>query len=669
MSNTAIYVGIDIGDKTTSMYYVTGMSDSQIGIKLPGTIGNEPLDSTVCVLKNGKKILKNSIDSYELRAIERIYHNFKYQPDLVKDTPKYFAMKAGVTSLIDCIFESAEFYSIIYPIVQNVDEIVFCIGYPTNWNEASLNEYKKIISSCILGDEGRLYNDFSKPVRVYFERESTGAYVYLNNQNRQSNCFNLSTGGNILVLDFGSSTVNITALGKDSRHALYSSGNNRFGGRQLDALIAADLISLFSSRQKKFFQELNRLNNNAAKKLLIIAAADIKENLSSHEKCKLNFSCMDGAVLKYDVSRLRNIALNTPMNFAKDIIPGIISDYEENSWGNKLKEYLASEKANLAHAGIQPEAVILTGGGASMPIVQQICTEVFGKIYSLNASDSSTIIARGLALSAKNIDKADDFVKAMERFVNESVPRKVEAEFSTLINAISKIVTEQICSDMQWKFISWRNGHTTTFNCVISGLRNDINMNTILQTQEVASSIQTWYQTKLYKSLNDELKAICQKFNAGNFNLPSTISISLSGLSLPSSNIVNQMIEVVIANVFGAFVVGLIIAMFLSVVGIPILAAAAGVSVPVLLFKGWEGFKQTIIDGLKPMDLPMFVRSLVNDNEIAKVVNDNRPQIESAVKGGIMRNRSGLESVIRNTITEQIDSKLSEIKYELHTTK
>ena len=35
----AVYIGVDIGDKTTSMFYATDANNNQVCIHLPGTLG------------------------------------------------------------------------------------------------------------------------------------------------------------------------------------------------------------------------------------------------------------------------------------------------------------------------------------------------------------------------------------------------------------------------------------------------------------------------------------------------------------------------------------------------------------------------------------------------------------------------------------------------------
>lgn len=665
MDRRILYIGIDLGDKTTSMFYVnSGSSDMTNCIQLPGTTGNTPLESTVCILKTGKSILGNSIEYYELDELDNVYHNFKYQPDEVKknNPAQYKDMQTGINSLIDCIFHSEEFNTIMMPLAGGKDEIVFCIGYPTNWTEESIAEYEGMIKAGVLGEYEKKGSYLGVPVRITFERESTGAYVYINCLNRETNQFRLKDNGNILVLDFGSSTVNITALGRDSREVLYTSGNNRFGGRQLDALITQDCISSFKKDKKQLFAELDRLNDRAATKLLVVAASHLKEGLSTKEQSREYFPYIQEN-LRFDRKRLYNLATNTPIKAAEKIAPGLISANENDSWAEIMKRYLSSEKEILERKGIRPEMIILTGGGASMPIVQDICRKIFGNIQTLDASESSTVISRGLALSAKNMDRSNEFNEAIALFIKHSMPRKINAELSTLISAISRDIADILCRELELELRWWKTGVTDTFNDVIDRIRQ-IDANDIIRNEKVGNSIRNWYQTRLYPGLDRELNNICQRFGARQFSLPKETTINLSSLALPSAGIVDAAIDAImrVVSILTGVLAGLLA---LSGFGIPILAAAAGVAIPVLLIKGWESMKDIIIYNIREMSLPLPARMLLGEGKIMQIVHDNKPNIEEAVKRSLQTNTHFLAWPIKGMITDEIDDKIGEIRYEL----
>jgi len=662
MERRRLYIGIDLGDKTTSMFYAnSGSSDMANCIQLPGTIGNAPLETTVCILKNGKRILSNEIEYYQLSELDRIYHNFKYQPDAVKfmDTSLYRIMREGVRKFLDCVFESETFQNVMEPLLADKDEVVFCIGYPTNWSDESVREYQEMIRESCLGKYEEAGSCFGVPVRICFERESTGAYVYINGNSIE---FQVKDKGNILVVDFGSSTVNITALGRDSRKALYSSGNNQFGGRQLDAVIAADCFSSLSREKKKFLKELDHLNKGAATKMLILAANQIKEELSGKEKCRKYISCIE-AELRYDKKKLYHIAMYTPMKVAAHIMPGLIEINENRSWAEAMEHYLRSEREKLRQNGIYPEMIILTGGGASMPLAQEICREVFGVVQTLNASESSTIIARGLALAAKNQEKADEFCTAVDDFVQNSLPNRINAEMSALIRRISDEITESLCEGLKQMLLKWQNGSIDTFHDVISRIRG-MDANDIVSRQEIQNSIQGWYREKIYDRLNKELNNICEQYGIREFKLPKRIEIRLSSIHIASDEIVNQVAGVMVGTIVTLITI-IIGILALSGIGLPILAVAAGVAVLVLIIKGWKGMKDSIVDGLKGMSIPGVARAMVSESEIDEAIKENAEQIKNAVQSSIQGNQASLKKSLSEAIGKQIQEKVVEIRYEL----
>lgn len=668
MAEKILYIGIDLGDKTTSMFYAnSGTSDMVNPIQLPGCIGSRPLETTVCALRSGETKLVDSLAYYELDEISKIYTNFKYQPDVVKKTnpEQYKTMAQGINAFIRAIFENDSFKETMRPLVQGKDRVVFCIGYPTNWSNESVQEYKKLITGKDLRNYGVQQSSIfdSKtfmgvPMELRFEKESTGAYVYINNINSKERKWKIQAGGNVLVLDFGSSTVNVTALGKDSRHTLYSSGNNQFGGRQLDAVIAYDCLQLLPNNVRTTFFNLNRLNQGNPARLLMIGASHLKEKLSSQDACKENFDCMD-VVLRYDVDKLQHAAYEIPLGKANEIVPDIVQQNTNISWCDALRTYLFSEKKKLRENGIRPEMIILTGGGAAMPVTQAICTLVFGKVQALDASESQCVIAQGLALAAKNADRSRAFQEEIKKFIEHDLQTLIRAEMSTLIHAVSGCIKDQVCSKVQDEIKRWRNGYVSTLFATKRNI-SQIDYSAISKSTAVQNAVNQWYKNTMRRTINSRLEMICKKYDARNFLLPESISFNLSDLrfSFSLSDIENEMF----IGVLGSLAVILVGLLAFTPLGLPILI---GLGIAALTEWGQDQIGELLLK-IEDYHFPQILRNRVSDDKIRKAIKENEEDIEKAINKSITSNSISIASSLKSQIAMQIEAKMAEIQFELH---
>ena len=615
MKNT-IYIGVDLGDKTLSMFYAnSGNSDLTNNIQLPGTIGNNPLETTIGVLYSREVILADNIDTYKIDEFRKVYHNFKYQPDIVKKNApiKFKRMEDGIRYLIDRVFDDEFFSSIIRPLLSDKDKVVFCIGYPTNWSDESRREYEEMIRKSVLGEFEKKQKYLNVPMELRFEKESTGAYTYINNLNKTTHLFSVHKTGNNLVIDMGSSTINITALGNDSNKTLYSSGDNRFGGRHLDALIATFLVNQFSDEEKALFDELNVNNSNVATRLLVIAASRLKEQLSTKSVAHIHFSCMM-KMLKLEKTQLEIIVTQISLKNAKNLIPEMVDEREERSWADRLSSFLVQEREKMFSKGIVPEIVILTGGGSAMPISQEICKRVFKNVQSLNASESSTVIARGLALCAKNADLANQFRNELKGFTNKPLKNIIDIEYESLENELAKELTDAWCNKLLGSLVIWRDGILyNTLEEVYKANFAGMKMETLMRTSDADRIISDWFSKKLRPRIQINLNNICEKYGAGKLELPKKINIRLTKVDMPT---------------------------YLDGDGIAQLADFAGI-------------------------LVRRARKLISDERLKKMVNNNKSRINVAITEELGKNQKYFKLKIKKEIISQIETKTNELKYEL----
>jgi hypothetical protein len=273
-----VYIGIDIGDKTLTMDAVIDNNDLPISVTLPGGKfhGSEDILVTsvgyLTVKAAGSKdaldrtILVDSISTYKPVELKYILSNFKARP--TTDTTRYETYKTATRLMMNKVFASPQLVSAIHTYVQNGAAPVYCFGYPTNWSKKDVAMMREVIDGVNL----------PVPGEIIFERESVAALVTLGSD--LASGLSVNKNDCVLMLDFGSSTLNVTAVNLSSDNPLYNSGDNWFGGRLLDCSILNKFLAKCSDSDREKIQACNRSNNNMATSILLMDACSLKEKYS-----------------------------------------------------------------------------------------------------------------------------------------------------------------------------------------------------------------------------------------------------------------------------------------------------------------------------------------------------------------------------------------------------
>ncbi|MBQ0105986.1 MAG: hypothetical protein KBT47_08140, partial [Armatimonadetes bacterium] len=250
-----VYIGYDLGNAETFASLYKAGDEKPVGVKLPGANNNtKPILTGYMKTKNDEYIFGDSIiKTYlnkELRAnIKEFKMGFKEKPsDLIKenfekillylnknadaeDVLKKFYKKltltgkhlqeivkefcqeyiksdcpnkfSGLLSLqndvkvfTDMIFENEDLINTLKGQFNDVSEIVFSVGYPSNWNEKDEAIYRDCFEQSIIGKSR--YMKMNASLRLYKEAEA--AYRSKNTKNK-ANC---------LIMDIGSSTIDVS---------------------------------------------------------------------------------------------------------------------------------------------------------------------------------------------------------------------------------------------------------------------------------------------------------------------------------------------------------------------------------------------------------------------------------------------------------------------------
>lgn len=700
MEGQKLYIGVDLGDRSYGVDAVKTSDNSITPVMLPGQLRNASILSAVGKCKNGGYVLLREEDEYDPDEFSDILVNFKRKPTAMQyGAQEMIDYETGVKEMLRLTLGEDQTRRAICDLAWDCEEIVFCIGYPTNWTEEDVSFFHSVLERSILGNNRQLQTLYGKPVRISEERESTAAFIYARIKREE---FGINKNTCVLVLDFGSSTVNITALTIGGRNTLYNSGHNYFGGRLADCLIADYYISQISDQERSFIADLDRLNRGIATSLILLSACAAKEKLTTNQKVR-----METSILPYSLLLTREIFDKllekplAPIVRKFHLLPeNALEEFGARSWKQILTDYLAGEKSDLSNAGIRPELVIAVGGGSLLADTQKICGKLFTDVVFLDASDAASIISSGLALAAKREDQSRAFNRDVDDFLVNKMPMLIKAEIPTLANSVSDGITDYMCNKIIIpRFIKWREGNIgySTLNAtsrrITEACESKQFTKGIQEDPTIQKEIKDWSINKLGVSVAGELSVICSKYKIQGFalsalNVMKTPSISITGRDALGSvfDIVGTVVGVVTAfiaaylsgaalmlvlEIISLFLPGLAMLIFEIVILIPggpvILAGAAGVAAFKLIRSSWDEMKDDMTDRICDADFPVFCRKAVSENRIKSSINSKRDEIRQEIKDSILsgRNADDIARQISESISKQISLKLDEIRYAM----
>ena len=705
--NEILFLGIDIGDRTFSADAVKLKRDIIVPVALPGQQGNIPILSAVGRTKDGQYVLIRDEQEMDSSKLSEVLVNFKVRPSSVPaDSPRGIAYRQGVFKMLELTLTQEPALQTIRDLANGCAKIVINVGYPTNWNDLDVSIFRTILEESVLGDPESLAALFGRPAEFTLERESTAALIYARSRQKE---LGIGRKTNVLVLDFGSSTVNVTALTVEGRCTLYNSGHNFFGGRMADCLIADYYLNQLTPEELLHFEDLNRLNGGVAFSLLMMAACRAKEALTLQNSARIITDILPDKAVRFtrdDFDRCLNKPLEpiarrfSLLPDAGKIEPGM--RFGSRSWRQILTGYLISERKNLAGIGFNPEAVIVAGGGSLLPETQKICTQLFENVSFMNADNASNVISRGLALSARREIMSCDFNRQVDQFLDGKLLGIIETRVPSLADSVSGAMADMMCSRVVVpEILKWRNGRSG-YDTLDDATRSisDICARPeftadIQQDKNVNSSIHTWCTDDLGPAIALGMDGLCRQYGVEGFeledlNILKSADIKINGASAAGLDFICGIVGLIVSLVSGilaaiispiavtlilAFLsvfmpsLALTIAEFIALIpgGLIILAVVAGVAAFRLILEGWESFKDTIVKKLSSAHIPESIRSMIPDSLITNSIRKNRSSILSRIKASITGkdNTANLSRQIHGTIRGQVEAKLNEIRYAL----
>lgn len=655
--------------------------------------------------------LLRTIDKKRHEELEVLFENGDWPDNSVcpeVHTPEFETFKNDVIAFTNAIFEDEEYSHLCKTIVSSYEQIIFCVGHPTKWDKLDRNIYRAILKSSVLGQN----SIYGKPARLIVDKESRAAYLHLKDYATRHNKHDigiLSKGEYSILIDVGSSTVDITALDKSSNNYVYNSGNNYLGVRCIDFMIYDWYLNQLSKSDKMLYNSLSE-NNSSYDIQSVIRCRKIKESLYSSKDDYVQELNLRGLPPKYiSKNDIRKLASEVPVGpVLKEhlqICNGDISKMAYASWITLFKSYLSSEKKTMIEEkGLKIGKIIMTGSATRMDFVREVINDVFNDITEkpLWDADPSRSVSKGLALVGPSDEKSKMFQRDIEELQDNVVQVIIKNDIPKLANKVSSAVAEIIKKQVMDYVHRWRKGDYPTLNSMKSAMETSCsgnNLKTLLQNNNsYKKAIENWSKNILGRDIALELQDICNKYGVTDFSLESlnimnTIDVaSGNGKFSIIPNAVGDFVETIIVIVgsiitliivpsivsilitLADFIVGIIAGLIFDI-GIAssgigwFIAPVVGVAAAVYGI-GWlldssavSDLKHIFTERVMDYNIPLMARKLISDEMIQKKLNET--DIEGNIIATLQENKNKKKIVdsVKNSIKDQIGERALEIRY------
>lgn len=494
-------VGIDFGHGETSAGFL--ISDNVIANEVLmsdlNIVGEEKvIPSVVCIMPGDEVVISPS--AYQIAKSKEMGISFK---DPLIGTEKYPKISDSNFEYFK-LFLSKTYESIkgnsnnpLHTSQDGENDFFVYIACPSGWNNEQIDAYKKFANeTCNI------------PV-VDIVKESRAAYIAA----RRSVDGGIRTqGGNVLVIDYGSSTIDFTYFNNDSQFEPVHEGY-KLGARIIEETFlkhlkehepdACDNISLIEQKCG-----LTKGNN-----ILLFQIRKLKEEYFISPNQDRFLLSIDLSKILLDKSlRGRYIEPSNGDGYSKQELLSILSDYIKDL-ASMLDDFLTKEGVTSI------DKVILTGGASRMFFFKDLVS----KKYNVNKEDHTLIvdlnpsvtISRGIAAFGFMNEKSETNEKPLWDNVNEFISTSLPDILRTSLN---KAVADIYYTEFTQITKKYQSGQ-------ISDSSNRKNLDSLedafieflksymTSPETVGSKIMNSVEVSVGSAINDQLKAFCDTWN------------------------------------------------------------------------------------------------------------------------------------------------------------
>ena len=465
-------------------------------------------------------------------------------------------------------------------IVDDPEQTCFIVGCPAGWQDEARARYRKLLS-----EAGMPNIRLASESRAAFENALCRRVAHVDAGMIQD-C--------VLVIDIGSSTLDLAYVCDGEEHNVEVVGDVKLGGGLMDEMIVQHALSAISNPAARETLEGFLQRNPAWYSRIMLEARALKERYFLKEE----FYFSSGETLEkfIRIPGLPGVSGLT-IRLSPDIVQfDIISrphpQLDGMSFESRLSNTLTSVHQRIRER--EPRVVILTGGPSRMRFFREMCEEEFSDSLVVTSTEPEFDIARGLVYAGSVDEGAARLLNDMRAYVaGNAVETLVSQRIPELITLISDALGEKLINRCVLQtFRLWRSGELETLRDFET--RTGEAITDYLRSAQgrlvVESACKTWTHT-LMDQVQKALDEIARRhgmslgrLQAGSIRLGSDdTDFGADGAASNFVTIVQAMVTVVTSVVLGMIcggsgaalvaagplgvIVGVIIALAASIVG------------------------------------------------------------------------------------------------------
>lgn len=494
-------IGIDFGHGETSAGFL--ISDNVIGNEVQmsdlNIVGEEKvIPSVVCIMPSDEVVISPS--AYQIAKAKELGISFK---DPLIGSEKYSKISDSNLRFFE-LFLSKTYEAIkgnsnnpLHVSQDGETDFLVYIACPSGWNEEQIDAYKEFTNSIC-----------NIPV-VDIVKESRAAYIAA----RRTVGGGIRTqGGNVLVIDYGSSTIDFTYFNNNSRFEPVHEGY-KLGAR----IIEETFLKYLKEHESEAYENISLVEEKCGSikgnNVLLYVIRKLKEEYFSSPNQEIFELSIDLSRILLDKSlRGRYIEPSSGEGYSKQKVLEILSAYT-NDLANMLDDFLTKEGVSSI------DKVILTGGASRMfffkELVSQkydVCKDNGSLIVDLNPS---LTISRGIAafgyMNEKSETNETPLWEDVNEFINSLLPDILRKALNSAVADIYYKEFTQITkkyNDGKLSDSSGRHNLDSLEDAFIDFLNSYMT-----SPESVGDKVMKTVEQSVSSAINNRLKAFCDTWN------------------------------------------------------------------------------------------------------------------------------------------------------------
>ena len=476
---------------------------------------------------------------------------------------------------------------------------------------------------------------------------------------------------NVLVIDVGSSTLDMSLIAPERKAAPILDAGLDLGASFFDRQVLADALDgepaardflthnphyrdlwLYHARRTKEQWFLDRPEDDVER----ITGAPLQPYFAGGQRRSLSIETTGEAMARFRSAPYdRRLRPSPELRLDAGALAGL-------SWEESYRAALTAMRDAIARHGDTYGRVLLAGGASRMPFTEEIARDVFGDAV-LRDPEPSHMVSRGLARWSRRRESVERFAVAADRLMAERLPGLTADRFEALRDRLAGALAVVVFEDfVEPTLRHWRDGRFRTGRDVRAEIeaRAGAWLASEAGSAVFVAEINAWWREAVRPGLDRDLDQLHQTFDVSR-----DVRLRLGDAIDPR------------AFAFDARAIDL---PFEQVIGAAILALAFAVTVAVDAHFGFVpvttgALGAAVLVGGKPMrawlariDVPAFARKLPDRLPGRdKLFGDRvRARVERELKDSIDAARAGLLAQVQAAVAASVRQQTERAKLLLH---